>query len=245
MGGKFKTRKRNEEELSEKIERGIEDYIQQHREELRGPQGPQGPPGPPGPPGPRGEPGKIPKWIPTLAIAAILIALLTIGLLFSGWQQTPTTVAFTTEKTVLTTVIQPIPTTSTITILSTIKQLLTTTEKEIITTRETVISTTTQRETVTVTDETAMRALQAEIERINRTSFRSVDEYIKSRPRGWSAEEMAQDLSSKFWVETKIITHDGVKYLFLRFLCNCCPQVQWWWVTFLGLKPAQEAPVHP
>ena len=252
MEGKFKIQKtKQEEELSKKIEKGIEDYIQRHREELRGPQGPQGPPGPPGPqgpPGPRGEPGKIPKWIPTLAIVAALVAFLSTGLWFSVWQQTPTTVAFTTEKTALTTVIQPIPTTSTVTI----KQLLTTTEKEIITTRETVISTTTQRDTVTVTDETAMRALQTEVERlknelerINRTSFESVDQYVKSTPRGWTAEQMAHDLTSRFWVETKIIEREGVKYLFLRFLCGCCPTIEWWWVTYQGLKPAREAPVHP
>jgi hypothetical protein len=194
------------------------------------------------------EKNKRSRSILALVAATLIISLLALGLSLFLWQFKPqvstTTVPFMTERTVFTTNTLPILTTSTETVLST------TTQKEIITTRETVISTTTQRYTVTVTDETAIRALQTkverlknELERINRTSFESVDQYVKSTPRGWTAEQMAHDLTSRFWVETKIIEHDGVKYLFLRFLCGCCPTIEWWWVTCQGLKPASEAPM--
>jgi hypothetical protein len=238
---KFKTR-------TKKIERGIEDYFQQHREELRGPQGPQGPPGPPGPqgpPGPRGEPGKIPRWIPALVIAALIIGLLSIGLLFSGWQQRPsvlsTIVSFTTETAFVTTT-QPITKSFTITLPSTttITQELTKRVRETTTITE------------TVTEETELKMLQNQIEKlkhqleiINNTSFENVDRYVKSLPKGWSAGEMAQNLTSRFWVETKIVVKDNVQYLFLRFKCDCSLQNPWWWVTYKGLKPASEAPVHP
>jgi ABC-type protease/lipase transport system fused ATPase/permease subunit len=152
------------------------------------------------------------RSIPELVETTLIILLLALGISLFLWKFKPQV--------------------STITVYSTTEIIVCTT------TRETVI----QRETVTVTEDTERRALQAEIERRNRTNFRSVNEYIKSTPRGWTAEEMAHNLTSMFWVETKIIEREGVKYLFLRFLCGCCPE--WWWVTWQGLKPANLAPVH-
>jgi DNA repair exonuclease SbcCD ATPase subunit len=86
--------------------------------------------------------------------------------------------------------------------------------------------------------------LQEKLEKIENTTWDSVNNYVKSVPKGWDAKTMARDLEERFWVETKIVTQDGVQYLFLRFRCLCSP-TQEWWVTYQGLKPASEAPVQP
>jgi hypothetical protein len=77
------------------------------------------------------------------------------------------------------------------------------------------------------------------------TSWETVNAYIKSVPKGWSAQEMARDLEERFWVETKIVTKDNVQYLFLRFKCSCGPTQEWWWVTWKGLLSPTECPVKP
>jgi hypothetical protein len=246
LEGKFKTRKtKQEEKLSKEIERWIKDYIQQHREELRGPkgdkgdQGPQGPPGPQGPAGSRGEPGKVPKWIPALVIAALIIGLLSIGLLFSGWQQRPsvlsTIVSFTTETAFVTTT-QPITKSVTIILPSTATVTQRATVSEKITSATTVVVISTQTTTI---EDIRLKEL---LERINNTTFENINEYVRSVARGWSAEQMAQDLEERFWVETKIVVRDNVQYLFLRFRCGCAG---WYWVTWKGLIPASQAPVQP
>jgi peptidoglycan hydrolase CwlO-like protein len=85
--------------------------------------------------------------------------------------------------------------------------------------------------------------LQEKLEKIENTTWENVNNYVKNKKPGWDAKTMAQDLTSRFWVETKIVTQDGVQYLFLHFRCNC--PTEWWWVTYQGLKPASEAPVQP
>jgi hypothetical protein len=75
----------------------------------------------------------------------------------------------------------------------------------------------------------------------SKTSFEAINEFVKSMPKGWNAEEMAQELERKFCVHTNIVTRGEVKYLFLRI--NCCPN--WWWVTWKGLLSVDEAPVKP
>jgi DNA repair exonuclease SbcCD ATPase subunit len=87
--------------------------------------------------------------------------------------------------------------------------------------------------------------LQEKLEKIENTTWDSVNNYVKSVPKGWDAKTMAQDLEEKFWVETRIIEHNGVKYLFLRFKCNCCGSTQEWWVTWRGLLPSDRALVQP
>jgi predicted nucleic acid-binding Zn-ribbon protein len=88
-----------------------------------------------------------------------------------------------------------------------------------------------------------IKELEKQLSKVENTTWNSVNEYIKAVPKGWSAEEMAQNLSSRFWVETTIIEKDGVQYLFLRFRCS--GPTQWWWVTWKGLVPANQAPVQP
>jgi TolA-binding protein len=81
--------------------------------------------------------------------------------------------------------------------------------------------------------------------KIKNTSFEAIDAFLRSVPKGWSAQEMAQNLQQRFWVETKIVNASNVQYLFIKFKCNCGPTQEWWWVTYQGLKPASEAPVQP
>jgi len=87
--------------------------------------------------------------------------------------------------------------------------------------------------------------LKSDLKKINQTNFEAVNNYLKSAPPGWNAKEMAEELQERFWVETKIVEKDNVKYLFLKFKCNCCPTTEWWWVTWQGLKPSSECPVQP
>jgi len=90
-----------------------------------------------------------------------------------------------------------------------------------------------------------LQQLNQTLQKIQRTNFQNINEFVVSVPRGWNAEAMAQDLMERFWVETKIVTKDGVQYLFLRFRCSCSPTTEWWWVTYKGLLPAAQAPVKP
>jgi polyhydroxyalkanoate synthesis regulator phasin len=89
--------------------------------------------------------------------------------------------------------------------------------------------------------------LEQELRKIENTSFEAIDAFLRSVPKGWTAQEMAQDLTSRFWVQTEIITKDNVQYLFLRFKCNSCTPTTnpWWWVTWKGLLSSEECPVKP
>jgi pyruvate-formate lyase len=113
------------------------------------------------------------------------------------------------------------------------------------TAKETTTLVTTETKFVTSTQTIEDVRLRELLERINRTTFENVDRYVRSVAPGWTAQQMAHDLEERFWVETKILTKDNVQYLFLRFKCNCCPTIRWWWVTWRGLLPASEAPVRP
>jgi DNA repair exonuclease SbcCD ATPase subunit len=88
-----------------------------------------------------------------------------------------------------------------------------------------------------------IKELEKRLSKIENTTWDNVNNYVKNKKPGWDAKNISRDLEERFWVETKIITQDGVQYLFLHFRCNC--STEWWWVTYQGLKPASEAPVQP
>jgi hypothetical protein len=227
------------EEKKEEIERLIKEFFEKHKEELRGPKGEKGDKGDRGPPGP---PGKVPKWISVMVAIAFIISILAIAFGFISWRLQP-------QISTTTSIVSFIPTTqiSQVTKVTTLTVPLTiTTVQEFTrTAKETVTITTTATKVVTSTQTIEDIRLRELLERINNTTFENVDRYVRSVAHGWSAEQMAQNLSSRFWIETKILTKDNVQYLFLRFKCNCCPTAEWWWVTYQGLKPANLAPVHP
>jgi Spy/CpxP family protein refolding chaperone len=87
--------------------------------------------------------------------------------------------------------------------------------------------------------------LEQELRKIENTSFEAIDAFLRSVPKGWTAQEMAQDLTSRFWVEAKIVNASNVQYLFIKFKCCCGPTQEWWWVTYKGLLNPKEAPVQP
>jgi septal ring factor EnvC (AmiA/AmiB activator) len=88
-----------------------------------------------------------------------------------------------------------------------------------------------------------IKELEKRLSKIENTTWDNVNNYVKNKKPGWDAKNISRDLEERFWVETKIVTQDGVQYLFLHFRCNC--PTEWWWVTYQGLKPASEAPVQP
>lgn len=83
-----------------------------------------------------------------------------------------------------------------------------------------------------------LQELQEELEKIRNTTWEKVNEEIQAQPLGWDAEEMDNKLQEKFFIQTKVVVKEGVKYLFLRF--HCAPK--WWWVTWRGLL---EPPFNP
>ena len=243
-----------EEKLREEIE-GVRRYVEERIKEIpAGPKGEKGDPGPPGPPGPQGPPGKIPKWIPVLVIISLIVAVMALAtsvtLVYRVSQIETIQSSLQTQASQIDTIQKSLQIQG-----SQIQQLqkeLSDTLEEIKKLKESigqnqteVLTKISKLEKELEKQNKTLQQLNQTLQKIQRTNFQNINEFVVSVPRGWNAEAMAQDLMERFWVETKIVTKDGVQYLFLRFRCSCSPTTEWWWVTYKGLLPAAQAPVKP
>jgi uncharacterized protein YlxW (UPF0749 family) len=204
------------------------------------------------------QPSAPPRWIAIVAIAALLIALCALAVALMYHPAPPEIADLRTLRTQVQQLqIQLQSLNETVKILNNKVQTLEAKKENISRTEIETLQAEIKRlqaeiEDLKINQTRAERLLvqisqlKKELEKIENTSWQAVDNYIKSISKGWSAEEMAQNLTSRFWVETRIVEHNGVKYLFLRFKCNCGPTTNpWWWVTWRGLLPSNEAPVKP
>ena len=62
-----------------------------------------------------------------------------------------------------------------------------------------------------------------------------INEFVKSLPRGWTAEEMKAKLEAKFGekIAVKIIEKDGARFVILTIPGD----TREWWCTYKGLQP--------
>jgi len=86
--------------------------------------------------------------------------------------------------------------------------------------------------------ELKIQNLQDQIKQLNQTLYQKksptveeVSSWLRSIPQGWNATTLAKEIEKKFGLQTKIVEHEGVNFLFV----TSPSWEKWWWATYRGL----------